>query len=846
MDFNRTILDLNAPIVFFPVRHHSPVGARLLQQLVMQLQPAAILIEGPADFNANLDQLSLPHQLPIAIYSYAHLSDGSRRSAFYPYCDYSPEWQALQLAASLEIPAQFIDLPWAELAATATSNHRYAETELHQSRYVQALGEQLGIEGLDDLWDHLFEIDPSLDLQTYLERCHQFCFRCRLLDGCFSEVDYHREAFMKRQIQAAREQYSGQLLVVTGGYHSYALHARLSDQPFPEPPPLPSIPSSTTEWLEQTVGLQLPGPELAIQQQGSALTPFSYERLDSLQGYDAGMPSPGFYDQVWRTRALSSADSVTQQSHQSRQQPLSEQLSEQPSVQQALPNPPSPPYRQLLLQVLSALRAQNQIISTADLIAVETMAQGLADLRGHCEIWRQDLLDAITGALIKEPLDPHCPHPFLVAVQQVFQGQLQGQLSRGTDLPPLTRHLKALLAEFDLMPQRQGRLLELNLRHPHQRQRIQILYQLRALGIAGYDLLEPCAWNADTEILNLQEGWAIRWSPEFEASCIENAVYGCTLAEAAAARLQDIAQRASADAAQATRLLLDSFLMGLPQLTMQFYQTLTDLIQTDNNFLTVAQALEPLLFLYCYDDVLGMANQREIGALVASAFQRALWLLDNIGSAQGNSSELLRGVKAILNVFERCHRTLELSRESLVQAHRQISHNLQNPPLLRGAALGTLWRLSEASTTEVSQDLMGVATASQLGDFLTGLFYIAREVAQHNADLLVQIDGVIQQFDEDLFLEALPALHLAFTYFTPREKHEISQGLMQCWEGHNSKDLLRQPPIAPELIAQAQAMEANVLSILGRYGLRGSPGGIPQNMPQNMPPKSSDPRLGGE
>ena len=31
-----------------------------------------------------------------------------------------------------------------------------------------------------------------------------------------------------------------------------------------------------------------------------ALTPYSFEALDALTGYEAGMPNPGFYDLAWR------------------------------------------------------------------------------------------------------------------------------------------------------------------------------------------------------------------------------------------------------------------------------------------------------------------------------------------------------------------------------------------------------------------------------------------------------------------------------------------------------------------------------------------------------------------
>ena len=803
--FDRSILDLSASVIFFPVRHHSPASARLLTQLIQTLRPSTVLVEGPSDFNDRISELSLPHQLPIAIYSYAHLQDGTRRGAFYPYCDYSPEWQAIQIAGELGIPARFVDLPWSEIASTSASSHRYAESELHQSRYVQNLADKLGVEGLDNLWDYLFEIEAELTVRDYLERCHQFCFHCRILDGCLSKSDRKREMFMANAIRQTMAHCEGQVLVVTGGYHSYALYSQVFDLPFDEPTQCADKSQSSAqsasefiaEQIEQQTGLQFSTPTSSITHQGTALTPFSYERLDSLSGYNAGMPSPGFYHQVWQSRSQTSAEGKEQH--------------DRPS-----------PYRTMLIQVVKALRAQRQIISSADLIAVESMAQSLANLRGHSEVWRRDILDAVVGALIKEAVKPEQPHPFLKAVQEAFQGQIRGQLARGTMLPPLARHIQAVLSEFDLVPQPQGRAIALNLYQIPHRQKSHVLHQLRILKIAGYQLNNAYGWAAYPARSSLSEEWLIRWSPEFEASCIENAIYGCTLSEAAMASLQEIAMRTPPNAEKAAQLLLDTFLMGLPQLATPFHHQLTSLIQSDSDFFSLAGVLDPLLFLYHYDNVLGTAEQPEVGELLAIAYQRTLWLLGNLGTVQGQSQLLLDGIKALLSTFERCGRSLGLRRELIVHTFTTVSQDTQNAPLLRGAGIGALWRLAVSSEDAVLQELKSVSTPDRLGDFLTGLFHIAREVTQRDSKLLKQIDAMIAAFDDSVFLEALPSLHLAFTYFTPREKHEISHCLVSAWNKEGQALETTQPlEITPEIIAQAQAMEAQAIETIERYGLRG-------------------------
>ena len=783
-DFNPAILNLTAPVVFFPVRHHSPAGARFVQQIALELRPATILIEGPADFNPHMEQLYLPHRLPIAIYSYAQFTDGTRRGAFYPYCVYSPEWQALQMARTLNCAAQFIDLPWPEMAATAVSNHRYGEAELHQSRYVKTLGETLGIEGLDHLWDQLFEIDPNLTLTTYLERCHRFCFHCRVLDGCLSELDRQREAFMVQQIRRAMATSPGQILVVTGGYHSYALYAQVFDQPFDEPEPPAPWAQSEGQALGPPLGPHCPSVDRSPSHHGASLTPFSYERLDALRGYDAGMPSPGFYDQVWQDRQAGQ--------HQT--------------------------YQRLLTPVVATLRAQHQVISSADLIAVETMAQGLAALRGHAEVWRQDILDAITAALIKEALQTESPHPFLAAVQTVFRGQTQGELATVTALPPLVTHIKQVLREAHLYPQAQPSVIVLNLEEAQSVPKSQLLHQLRVLSIAGYTLTSDPNGLTHPDLATVHEEWVIAWSPAFEANCIEAAVYGCCLPEAAAARLTELAAAIAPKADQAARLLLDAGLMGLLDSVPHLCQQLSRLIQRDSDFLTVTGGLRHLLWLYRYDQVLGTAGRPDLGQLVQTTFTRGLWLLDSVGRIQGQDQPLLQGIKALLETVQRCH-GLTLDRVGLIDICTRISGDPSQTPLLRGATLGALWVLADTPPSQLRDALQTVAQADRLGDFLTGLFCLAREVVQRNPDLLTLIDHLILAFDQETFLEALPALHLAFTYFTPREKYEIARTLVQTWTIAEGLEAAAPVPITPEVRARAQAIETQILATIEQYGL---------------------------
>jgi hypothetical protein len=839
--FNPDILNLDRPLLFFPVRHHSPTCARLLRQLIRERQPAAVLIEGPADFNDRLSELHLPHQLPVALYSYIHFKNGVRRGAFYPFCLYSPEWQALQTAQDLNIPSEFIDLPWECMALAEITSHRYSDSEFHQSAYVNQLCEKLGVDDFDTLWDTLFEIDATLSIETYLERAHHFCFHLRQSNEPIAQdavtgddrpltVDEQREAFMVQQILSAYDRYSGQILVVTGGFHSYALFQEFGVRSsefgvrktgFGVGENL-ELGASPGEMSRETPNSELRSRsvsegetpnfdrslDLAVVEKGIALTPYSYERLDNLQGYESGMPNPGFYHEVWHDRT---GDRESKKG--------GDRMGDRRIDRQLAGSNRAGVASQLLKQVVQHLRKRNQGVSVADLIAVETMARALADLRGHGEVWRQDLIDGITGALVKEELNYGIPHPFLMAVYEVFRGQERGILAEGTALPPLVVDLQQRLREANLQPQIHKRSIDLDLYKAEDLKKSQLLYQVSGLGIKGYRRLGGTDLVGREDLSEISEQWEITWSPEFEANCIEAAIYGSTLIEAVGARLLERAAQLERAADRAALVLLDACLMGLDSLAQPLYEQLQALIRQDADFRQVTTALGHLLYLYRYDEVLAHPRELEMKTLLLEAFQRGLWLLDGLGAMSGDSIAVVKGIRSLVETFDRCGGMLGIDRNELVAVLQRVSADTQQTPTLRGAVTGAIWSLGEMATAQVLSNLQYFANPEQLGDFLTGLFALAREVVQRHPELIQSIDQVVMGYGDDTFLAALPALRLAFSYFTPREKHSIAAILFDPTAEEN-KVPLPELEVSIATAAEVFAFESKLFELAKRYGIR--------------------------
>src|SRR5205807_409455 len=94
----------------FGIRHHGPGCARSLRLALEDWQPDIVLIEGPPDAQAVLSLLAHEEmQPPVALLIYA--PEEPRRGVFYPFTNFSPEWQALHYALERTVPTRFMDLP---------------------------------------------------------------------------------------------------------------------------------------------------------------------------------------------------------------------------------------------------------------------------------------------------------------------------------------------------------------------------------------------------------------------------------------------------------------------------------------------------------------------------------------------------------------------------------------------------------------------------------------------------------------------------------------------------------------------------------------------------------------
>ncbi len=262
------------------------------------------------------------------------------------------------------------------------------------------------------------------------------------------------------------------------------------------------------------------------------------------------MPNPGFYEWAWRARQ--------------REQRFD--------------------HHPLVMQLAAQFRKKKQIVSTADLIAIETSALGLAALRGRPHVWRSDLVDAVASALVKDELQYETRSPFLEAVHAILRGSRRGRLAEGTRLPPLVEDIQQQMLDFGMELKRVATQLTLELSDPAELPRSQFLHRLAILDIGGFKLVDGTNFLDRDDLSRLWECWELRWSPEFDSSCIEASRYGTTLVDAASFRLLEQSRLQEFSAADAAELLVRACRAGIQTLSDELLSQLDQLIGCESEF----------------------------------------------------------------------------------------------------------------------------------------------------------------------------------------------------------------------------------------------------------------------
>jgi hypothetical protein len=201
---------------------------------------------------------------------------------------------------------------------------------------------------------------------------------------------------------------------------------------------------------------------------------------------------------------------------------------------------------------------------------------------------------------------------------------------------------------------------------------------------------------------------------------------------------------------------------------------------------------------------------------------RLLWLLEGLSGpsapAQAGDVSALALVDQLLGL----ERDFAIDAPSTLATTARVAANEQAPPSARGACFAVLWRHRDEGEPEAQ--LVAAAKAYpggvQLGDFLYGLFALARNECVRSPLLIRALDEVVGAMSGADFLQAAPALRQAFHYFPPRERADIATLVSKLHGGDSAldPDWLRLPATVETIQRSARLLQA-VAVLRTKYGL---------------------------
>jgi Family of unknown function (DUF5682) len=732
-----TRADLSAKVVYFPVRHHSPACAFHVSQLIRKLKPKAVLIEGPCDATPLIPLLLQDKtKPPVAIYTtYVKKVDDdlpTRRAAFYPFCDYSPELVALQAGKEVGATLAFIDLTFPQMVEAGRTGESskaqslFDERRFNTARFIAAACGKANARDHDDLWDQLFEVGHrQTSTQAFIDSVLTYCAMMRVDDTTQSlaaDGTIAREAQMAHAIAHHANLVDGQIVVVTGGFHSVALPSTRPTQA----PPLK---------IENRDALVL-------------LTRYGFEQLDQLNGYSSGMPAPEFYQRLWEAK------------------------------------PDAPVIDRLFVDLGRACREKRLEISVADEIAAANQCKHLSRFRGHVSPSREDFLDAVRSCFIKGSVDTHGTIVLAIA-RQLLAGERVGKVPQDAGAPPLLLDFRRTceLLKLDLDKIRASTTALDLYRREHHRVTSHLFHRLTFLDVPFATRVAGPDFVGGKDLDRIQESWNYSWSPQTETTLIERSLYGSTLAEAASGLLldrftenQQHGQGGRSDIAP--QLILHACQMGLHEFTPALLAKTHALVAGDSAFDSLASAVEQLLALQLAREPLQAHHLQGIDTLAGVAFERACFLLPQLVNTSYEQEPVM--IASIIGLSQSGQSVgdstilRDLRRNSLLQ----LLHTTGGNAAMRGCSAGLLWGEGVIDSPTLAKHFRGHLQSAVPGDaatFLRGLLKSAASSLWQVEELIADLHENLGSLDDDQFLGQLPLFRLALADLTPRQTDQVAK-----------------------------------------------------------------------
>ena len=693
------------------------------------LQPDIVLVEGPPEADPILQWVTHAElKPPVAILAYQ--PDNPKESSFYPFAEFSPEWQAILYAKQRNIHVRFMDLPaihrFALKAADAGDGSRAtaegegpretAEGEGSAPAEEEAALPAMTIDPIAHLsaaagypdgekwWEHMFEYRSGGEevfaavkeaMQELREAFPHHADRTEQL----------REAYMRKTIRQAEKEMFDTIAVICGAWHV---------------PALVNMPPQKED-NDLLKGL----PKVKVE---CTWIPWTYSRLSYYSGYGAGIASPGWYEHTW--------------------------------------NYPADDGTRWMAKIAGLFRRQNMDTSVAHVIEAVRLAESLAALRRLSKAGLEELNEATLSVLCNgEPVLLQLIQKELIVSNKI------GEVPTEIPKPPLQVDIERQQKRLRLPPTADFKDYTLDLRKENDLERSVFLHRLQLLQIK---------WGFRSDIAGkgtFKEQWRLQWDPAFSIDIIEKGNQGNTVEEAASNYLIQKAGEAAA-LSDVCELLENALPAEIPRAIDVLIHRINNLAAASADTIQLMEVIPGLVSVSRYgnvrktdaDLVLGIATSMIIRICVS--LPPACAAVDE--EAANHLLELFFKMNEAVNLLQQPEIITEWQQTlSVIAAGKTAA------PLIAGYAVRLLADyklLMGAMLVQRFNYAMSAATppataAAWLEGFLKG----SGTLLLIDQQLWSVVNDWVAGLDKDNFVQVLPLLRRTFSHYTNTERRKLGE-----------------------------------------------------------------------
>jgi len=701
------------------IRHHGPGSTKNVKAFLEELQPDIVLVEGPPEADAIL-QLVTHEELkpPVAILAYQ--PDNPQQSVFYPFAEFSPEWQAILYAKHHHIHVRFMDLPIAHFFALENEKKQQQEApaplndssgvidenEVVSIAYdpVTYLSQAAGYEDGEKWWEHTFEYRYNTE-QVFEAVAEAMDELRKTFPDRNDHIEKLREAHMRKIIRQAEKELFQNIAVICGAWHA---------------PVLINMPKPRED-NELLKGL----PKVKLE---CTWIPWTYNRLSFYSGYGAGIGSPGWYEHIW--------------------------------------NYPKDDGTRWMTKVAKLLRKKDIDTSVAHVIEAVRLAESLASLRGLSKAGLEELNEATLTVLCNgESILMHLIHEELIVSNKI------GEVPTEIPKPPLQLDIEKWQKKLRLPPTADFKDYTLDLRKENDLERSIFLHRLLLLELRWVNKYEVSGKGT------FKEQWRLQWDPAISIDIIERGKWGNLVEEAASNYVSEGASKATA-LLEVCALLEKTIPAELSEAVEALIRQINNLAAATGDVIQLMEVIPNLVNVSRYGNV-RKTDAALVMDIINSIIARiCISLPTACTSIQENASEHL------LDLFFKLNDAINvLQQQELTQQWQQTLHSIAYSKNTAPVIAGYTTRLLNDHRLLVNEDLVKVfyyamspatppaIAASWLEGFLKG----SGTILLIDTQLWTVIDNWMSELDDAVFTEVLPLLRRTFSNFSNAERRKLGE-----------------------------------------------------------------------